>query len=448
MRIVAVTMQKNEDHCLEPWIRHHGYIFGFENIVVIDHASDSPYCIDILKKYRRSGVKVVALSSDAKFDNKGDYVFSEFSRLAKRNDVDFFFPIDCDELLFLKDKTCGVTASREKIEQYLKGFVGFNGRLYIKENYLRILGHPEYYWVQPYQKVFFFASACRGLDHGFHIGRSVDNDLTRDTEFIYAHFHFKPYEVNRKLSIDKLRDYVDVNDSDALKNFDGPGFHLKSHLLATKEEYRAGFVVDDAAKNVSEIDKHLNLIGIDPAFCDNDIPVAHGECSADKFIEITKDFVFLLYKVSSCAQRLEFRFGFERSALEGPPVHSSLEDIATNADSGCLWVETDLKDVFGVSEIRLIPKPLSGWTDVDRAGVIIEAGFDLGEFSEVFRCRSIGGSKVGEDGAVIFRPTIPFPGRFIRILVQATSADSLGRIEVYGEEVPQELRGALEDFAR
>ena len=39
MRVACVTMQKNEDLCLEPWILYHGYLFGFENIFILDHNS-------------------------------------------------------------------------------------------------------------------------------------------------------------------------------------------------------------------------------------------------------------------------------------------------------------------------------------------------------------------------------------------------------------------------
>ncbi len=268
MRIFAITMQRNEDHCLEPWIRHHGYLFGFENICVLDHASSSPHTRAILSKYSALGIRIIALPSNAKFDDKGLIVFEQFKRLQAERLADFIFPIDCDELLFLKRENGSLTASREEIYDYITQFQGFKGRLFIRENYLRILGHPGYFWPQPYAKIFFDTDACLGLDHGFHFGHPKDENQSIDTKFIYAHFHFKPYETNKKLSIDKLRPYVDTNDINALRAHEGPGFHLKHHLLATKDEYYSGFCLNEFSIFCPDIDNHLTMIGIDPSFSD------------------------------------------------------------------------------------------------------------------------------------------------------------------------------------
>lgn len=272
MRIFAITMQRNEDHCLEPWIRHHGYIFGFENICILDHNSSSLRTRAILSKYSDLGIRVIELPSDAKFDDKGHIVFEQFQHMQSERTANFIFPIDCDELIFLKNEDGSLTANREKIYDYISQFHGFNGRLFIRENYLRILGHSGYFWPQSYAKVFFDADACLGFDHGFHIGHPKDENQSIDTRFVYAHFHFKPYEINKKLSLDKLRPYVNINDIDALRAHDGPGFHLKSHVLATKEEYEASFLLNNSAIFCSGINNHLSLIGIDPEFCDFEMP--------------------------------------------------------------------------------------------------------------------------------------------------------------------------------
>jgi glycosyltransferase involved in cell wall biosynthesis len=268
MRIFAITMQRNEDHCLEPWIRHHGYIFGFENICVLDHASSSPRTLAIISKYSALGVRIIRLPPDTKFDDKGTIVFEQFKHMQADRQADFIFPIDCDELLFLKRDTGSLTASREDVYAYIAQFQGFKGRLFIRENYLRILGHPGYFWPQPYAKVFFDTDACLGLDHGFHIGHPKDENQSIDTSFIYAHFHFKPYETNRQLSLEKLSPYVDVNNLNALSAYDGPGFHLKSHILSTKSEYEDMFIINSDSILCKDIDNHLLKIGIDPNFSD------------------------------------------------------------------------------------------------------------------------------------------------------------------------------------
>jgi len=259
-------MQKNEAHCLEPWVRYHGYLFGFENIFIIDHHSNSPKVVDLLQKYKNYGLNIIYLPEDAKFQDKGLIVASEIHRIEELKKVDFVFPIDCDEFLFLKSDSHVETCSREKIYEYLCKLDSFHGILEIKENYLHILGSPGYFWPQSYQKVFFAGGNCLALDHGFHTGVARMSVESCQTSLAYAHFHFKPYHIDRKLSQEKLRPWVDVNDIDALRAFNGPGFHLKSHLLETEIEYYSKFSVDKSAIYFKELVDLFNLIGIDPNF--------------------------------------------------------------------------------------------------------------------------------------------------------------------------------------
>jgi hypothetical protein len=48
MRVACVVMQRNETDCLEPWLRYHGYLFGYKNLFVIDHGSELPAVRQIL----------------------------------------------------------------------------------------------------------------------------------------------------------------------------------------------------------------------------------------------------------------------------------------------------------------------------------------------------------------------------------------------------------------
>lgn len=282
IRVLAITMQRNEDHCLEPWIRHHGYIFGFENICVLDHASTSPRTIYILSKYRNAGVKVVELPSDKDlFVKKGDTIYKYFSNILRENYYDFFFPIDCDELLFLEKDDGSLTADRYFIYNYLEILRGFRGRLFIRTNYLRAIGYSGYFWREPYQKVFFFSDGCKGLDHGFHIGIAENEEEAIDTRFVYAHFHFKPYETTRRLALEKLRAFVDVEDMEALRSFEGPGHHLKTYLFLNEREYYDIFSFSSAIYR-KDINDHLVRIGIDPAFCD----YVFGEDGVEKIIKL------------------------------------------------------------------------------------------------------------------------------------------------------------------
>ena len=262
MRIACVMMQRNEDICLEPWVRYHGYLFGFENIFIIDHGSDSRKTVSLLSQFEDAGMSITRLPADADYKDKGRYIAEEINRVDALESFDFVFPIDCDEFLFLKREDGTPSCSRTEIHKYLEEFQGFPGVLEIKENFLHILGHAGSFWPQPYQKVFFAGGNCALLDHGSHSGVSKASSKQQVTRLAYAHFHFKPYAIDQEMARMKLAPWVDINDLDALRNFQGPGRHLIGHLLKTEEEYNSGFRVDKNSVYFDDIVSTFVKIGV------------------------------------------------------------------------------------------------------------------------------------------------------------------------------------------
>ena len=97
--IKIFTIQRDEDDILEDWLRYHIYLFGKENIYVIDHKSKKSR--ETIKKY---GVNLILY--DGPFENYGKariltntiHKYSENSKLV--------IPIDIDEFIvyFERDK--------------------------------------------------------------------------------------------------------------------------------------------------------------------------------------------------------------------------------------------------------------------------------------------------------------------------------------------------------
>ena len=54
-RVACVMMQKDEVHLLEPWLAYHGYLFGFENLYVLDNGSTRPDVLLTRSEERRVG---------------------------------------------------------------------------------------------------------------------------------------------------------------------------------------------------------------------------------------------------------------------------------------------------------------------------------------------------------------------------------------------------------
>jgi hypothetical protein len=236
MRVACVMMQRNEDLCLHPWLVWHGHLFGFENLLVLDHGSDDPGVQEILQLFEGRGVQVLRLPATADYLRKGEFLTTVLRRLEAEKKYDFLFPLDCDEFVTMRDAHGNPNASRRDILAYLSGLDGV--RFEVSENFLNILGHLGIFFALPYRKVFFRSGGSGPLDHGSHLCLD-DQPAPLPTRFVYAHFHHKNFARQCLSAREKLRPRIDVDDPVALAAFQGPGWHLITHLMKTEAEYLA-----------------------------------------------------------------------------------------------------------------------------------------------------------------------------------------------------------------
>src|SRR5580698_10575392 len=123
-KIACVMMQKNETLLLRPWLAYHGYLFGFENLYVLDNGSDALDVRATLGEFARKGVHVDwSHASRQDYLAKGDLVGARLQALDVAREYDFLIPIDCDEFVLLRTETDFV-CSREAILTYLVTLMG------------------------------------------------------------------------------------------------------------------------------------------------------------------------------------------------------------------------------------------------------------------------------------------------------------------------------------
>lgn len=97
VRVKIYCMQKDEDDILENWIIYHSYLFGIDNIYIIDNYSGQ-LSLNILKKYEKLGLH---WSQMPDYSKKGDYLHI----LIKKNadECDLAIPLDIDEFIAIVD---------------------------------------------------------------------------------------------------------------------------------------------------------------------------------------------------------------------------------------------------------------------------------------------------------------------------------------------------------
>jgi len=261
-------MQRNEVDCLEPWLRYHGHIFGYENLFVIDHGSDEQSVLATLNSYQLRGVRVRPMSAAIDFKDKGKIMSAALCQVDALGVYDLLLPLDCDEFVVMRDETGAPSCDRDAMLAYMAALAGETAMLQVTENFLNTLGHPGIFFALPYQKVFFTRGGCGFVDEGAHWGGSPRSSETKATRLVYVHFHHKRYATLVKMSREKLRAYIDVDDPVALETYRGIGWHLVTNLRGTEADYMSIMTPGGLSITFPALVELFLALGIDPMFCD------------------------------------------------------------------------------------------------------------------------------------------------------------------------------------
>ncbi len=242
-RIKCIMMQRDETQLLLPWLRHHGALFGFENLIVLDNGSRDTGVLATLACFERAGVRVErAHAQPQDFLDKGRHVARVIAGLdaasGPEDGYDFALPIDCDEFLAVFDEF-GLSCSRRAIDRAFDALLGERRALAIEMSLTNVVGRPGWFAADTLQKGFLPAGSVQEVDHGFHHLRSRLEDGMRWTRFCFLHFHNKPFETLVAHARRKLDGLVDHHDLDALRRYRGMNYHLVPYFFMTEAQYRS-----------------------------------------------------------------------------------------------------------------------------------------------------------------------------------------------------------------
>ena len=237
IRVSTLMMQKNEKVLLEKWIKYHKEIVGLDNITIFDNGSTNDETINILKKYEKSGLKVIWTHNTQKdFELKGTILGNEILALQESSNFDFFFPLDCDEFLAVELENSKISCEKEDIFAELKKYVGSKDILMIKKQLFNSPISDEWFWPRPDRKCFFYRNNFLSMDVGFHWAKNVHSTTELQTKIVQFHFHNKPYSVAQEHAKAKLLSRVDDFSLETLRNYKGAGVHLVDYFLFSESE--------------------------------------------------------------------------------------------------------------------------------------------------------------------------------------------------------------------
>ena len=240
-RVRCITMQKDEGLLLDAWLRYYGYLFGFENVEILDNGSSDPLTLAILEQFEAVGVLVHRQYDQVEhFETKGAIVGGIIDGWDRTYAYDFAMPCDVDEFLALFTAG-GLCCRRGPMMAALDALIGCKQALWMETSLFNVPSQPGWVHPQVFPKGFLPSCSILSLDSGYHVPQSRLSEGTRRTDFTYLHYHNKPYELVQAHSRRKLSRRVDVNDSAALRAYAGAGAHMTKDLLMSRHAYARQF---------------------------------------------------------------------------------------------------------------------------------------------------------------------------------------------------------------
>lgn len=94
------TVTKNETDLIADFVKYHGSIFGFSNVVLIDNNSDCPVVLELYRSFRRMGV-VVEKHPSYRGKSQGEAFTKYMSKY--KSECKFMVGLDTDEFLQFPD---------------------------------------------------------------------------------------------------------------------------------------------------------------------------------------------------------------------------------------------------------------------------------------------------------------------------------------------------------
>ncbi|GBR51599.1 glycosyltransferase [Neokomagataea thailandica NBRC 106555] len=335
---------------LEPWLRWHGTLFGFENLTVVDNGSTDEHTLRVQARYEKRGVTIIR-SHDRYEDflNKGA-IFTEIIRnWDKEGGYDFALPMDCDEFLALFLDRFSVTPS-EIIAEFanLKSDLA---TLVTDRVLLNIPNAPGYFRPQHIPRALFHANSIETLDRGLHAPTSCYKDRCVRTPFVYLHLHNRPnYEAIKQFARQKLHTPDGQNPLDLIAHDRPLTSQASYHLLHLFQRDYTGFLAEYLDKPdiyAPDVIARMQSLGLD-------VKALLGQGSHPQF-PITAPYNFLAHRGS------ERETTHEYAAFDPIAYAHENPDVATDAYYG-IWPLIHFLDAGWAEGRRPNPLQISPFT--------------------------------------------------------------------------------------
>jgi hypothetical protein len=239
------TIVKDENDIISEWITYHGYLFGYENLHIIDNMSTDGTYEKMVDFKNTKGINIYRKDD---YSKKGYYMTKLIEKYCLENE--FAFPIDIDEFVVYFDKTNNsISTNKDKILNYLNSLPK-NNKIF-KMNFIFTNNHIDnnfgfqdafneclygsYTDFKEIAKTFVNSSLFKNetIDHGNHY---CTNDYIL-TDLCLVHYHFRNLEQFKKKVYNNVSGFKYPTDLNGLKSLDPRcnGCHHVNNLISILE---------------------------------------------------------------------------------------------------------------------------------------------------------------------------------------------------------------------
>jgi hypothetical protein len=242
--IKLFTMVKDESDIIRDWILYHGYLFGYENLFIIDNMSTDG-TFEIMHEFLNNGIHIFR---ETNYAEKGFFMKKLIDGNCHGDDI--AFPLDIDEfIVYYENGNKDIICDKDIINNHIYS-LGNRSSIY-KANYIQSVitdnnGYEKatrdnkwgaYSDYGKQAKSFFKINLYRGnIDHGNHI--HTDNYIL--SNICLVHFHCRNLEQMRKKVYNNVTGFGYPDNLEALKNIISNnnkcnGYHHILHYISFLE---------------------------------------------------------------------------------------------------------------------------------------------------------------------------------------------------------------------
>ncbi len=260
------TVTKNEYDLIEDFIIYHSYIFGYDNIVIIDNGSTHPDVIDVYNRYSSKGVQI--LNTSGYDGNKQGLHFTNAMRCYKDScefliglDTDCYFTLNtcCDKDIILNYlSSLPKSADIFRMNKFLLSVIDPSSSNY--ENYklkrptecTTFIKRTGYAGVPVVHHSFYRGPNFISTENGNHNGITTTNTSYMCDEIVYVHYH----ETGKGRTIERCREIMigygfitnELSRQEELSRMlnlrDGTGIHRQRQYIRFLQD-PSNFLIED-----------------------------------------------------------------------------------------------------------------------------------------------------------------------------------------------------------